>query len=148
MKTKSLRPPHAILTHQSCALALCVFFAAALVFSGCKRPPVSGKQSDPTGVYSLATVDGKPVPARVSHDGATLQVISGTFTINDDGTCKSKMVFVPPSGSEVAREVKATYTREDSRLTMKWERAGTTIGTVDGDSFTMNNEGMVLVYRR
>jgi len=31
---------------------------------------------------------------------------------------------------------------------MNWQGAGTTIGTVEGDTFTMNNEGMVFAYRK
>ena len=31
---------------------------------------------------------------------------------------------------------------------MKWAEAGMTIGTVKGDTFTMNNEGMVLRGRK
>ncbi len=31
---------------------------------------------------------------------------------------------------------------------MKWERAGITTGTVEGSSFTMNNEGMNFAYRK
>ena len=31
---------------------------------------------------------------------------------------------------------------------MTWAGAGTTVGTVEGNTFTMTNEGMVLVYRR
>jgi hypothetical protein len=51
-------------------------------------------------------------------------------------------------GRDAAIEVKATYTREGPKLTMKWQGAGTTIGTVEGDIFTMNNEGMVFAYRK
>jgi len=54
---------------------------------------------------------------------------------------------VEPS-KEMTREVKAAYTQEGSTLTMKWEGAGTTTGTVHGDTFTMNNEGMVFSYRK
>jgi hypothetical protein len=54
---------------------------------------------------------------------------------------------VPPGG-DVNRVVKATYTRENSKLTMRWEGAGTTTGTVEGDTFTMNNEGMIFAYRK
>lgn len=43
---------------------------------------------------------------------------------------------------------RGTYTREGAKLTMTWEGAGTTTGTVEGDNFTMENEGMVLAYRR
>jgi hypothetical protein len=31
---------------------------------------------------------------------------------------------------------------------MRWQGAGMTIGSVAGDTFTMNNEGMVLAYRK
>jgi hypothetical protein len=48
----------------------------------------------------------------------------------------------------ITREVKATYTRQGSKLTMQWEGAGMTTGTVEGDMFTMNNEGMVFSYRK
>ena len=71
-----------------------------------------------------------------------------SFVIGADGTCSSKVVFGPPSGSEVTREVKASYTQQGAKLTMKWEGAGTTTGTVEGDTFTMNNEGMIFAYRR
>jgi hypothetical protein len=77
-----------------------------------------------------------------------LQVRSGTFTINADGTCSTKTVFVPPSGQEATREVSATYTKEGAKLTMQWKGAGTTTGTIEGDTFTMNNEGMLFVYKK
>ena len=101
-----------------------------------------------SGVYALVSVNGAKVPANVSHEGRALQVRSGTFTIKADGKCASKMTFVPPSGTELTVEVSATYTREGPRLDMQWEGAGGTSGTIAGDTFTMDNEGMVLVYRR
>ena len=69
----------------------------------------------------------------------------GIFIINADGTCSSKMSL---AGRDKAIEVKATYTREGPKLTMKWQGAGMTIGSVEGDTFTMNNEGMLLVYKK
>ena len=73
---------------------------------------------------------------------------SGAFVISPDGTCSSKLIFSMPGGGDSAREVKATYTRRGPTLTMQWEGAGTTTGNVEGDAFTMNNEGMIFVYRR
>jgi hypothetical protein len=52
------------------------------------------------------------------------------------------------AGMAAPIEVKATYTREGNKLTMKWQSGGMTIGTVEGDTFTMSNEGMVFVYRK
>ncbi len=129
-------------------LTVCLVAAAFFFVCGCKPEAKVAETTNPTGVYALATVDGKAVPTKISHEGATLEVRSGTFTIQADGACSTKTAFVPPSGSEVTREVSATYTREGSKLIMKWQGAGITTGTVEGNTFTMNNEGMLLVYRK
>jgi len=125
-------------------LPLCL----ALVWTGCKHEPAAAADINPVGTYALMSVNTKQVPCAVQHERAELTVKSGTFIINADGTCSSRMVFSPPSGGDVTRDVKATYTRQGATLTMKWEGAGMTIGTVEGDTFTMNNEGMVLAYRK
>jgi hypothetical protein len=130
------------------ALQLIFLLAAGILLSACQQGSRAAAGPDPTGVYTLVSVNSNPVPATVSHGGATMQVRSGSFTINADGTCGTKTVFVPPSGSEVTREVSATYTKDGSKLTMKWKGAGMTTGTVEHDTFTMNNEGMVFLYRK
>jgi hypothetical protein len=84
----------------------------------CAKHQVATGGADHTGVYVLISVNGNDVPASVSHDGASVKVISGTFAINADGTCTSKTVFAPPTGSELEREVAATYTRDGSTLTI------------------------------
>ena len=126
----------------------CLLAVAALLISVCQGQPASVQKTGLFGVYNLVSADGKAVPANVSHEGVNVQVRSGTLTINADGTCSSKMVFVPPPGTEVTNEVTATYTRDGSKLTMQWKGAGTTVGTINGNAFTMENEGMVLVYRK
>jgi hypothetical protein len=123
-------------------------FVLLFLLTGCREPATAPEKVEAAGTYTLATVDGKDVPASVSHGGTALQVRSGTFAINADGTCRSTTIFVPPSGEEVSRKVDATYTLDGSTLHMQWEGAGTTIGTVEGNTFTMNNEGMIFVYRR
>ena len=49
---------------------------------------------------------------------------------------------------ETKREVYAKYKLEDSRLVMKWEGAGTTEGTVEGNTFVMDNHGMIFEYEK
>ncbi len=130
-------------------VSFCLLFCvAALVSSGCKQETKTTGDGNVAGTYVLMNVDGKKVPCDIQHDGHAVAIKSGAFVINADGTCSSKMVFAPPSGSEASREVKATYTRQGPTLTMKWEGAGTTTGTVQGNQFTMNNEGMILVYQK
>jgi len=129
-----------------------VWFAAllpaVLVTTSCNpRPPVAS-DIDPTGTYALVSMGGTSVPGMLQHGNASVSVKHGSFVIMPDGTCLSRIVFSLPSGQEAVREVKATYTRQGATLTMRWEGAGTTIGTVDGNTFSMNNEGVLFVYRK
>ena len=149
----------------SARLAVCagIFLLAACVsLSGCKRagsppasPPTSTpavadvtKQADISGTYTLVSINGTPLPFTVTHEGPGIQVTSGTFTIRPDGTCATVTAFVLPSGQAQSREVSATYTRDGSRLTMQWQGAGVTNGTIEGDTFTMDNEGQLFLYRK
>jgi hypothetical protein len=100
---------------------------------------------NPVGSYSLVSVDGKPVPCRVTHDGHAMVIQSGRFLIHADGTCRSQMFL---EGRDAGIEVKATYIQAGPQLTMTWQGAGRTIGNVEGDTFTMKNEGRVFSYQR
>jgi hypothetical protein len=117
-------------------------------WAGCKQETKVAADVNPIGTYTLMSVDGKKVPCGLTHEGQTLTLKSGVFSINADGTCGSKTTFSMPAAGDTSREVKATYTRQGATLTMKWEGAGTTTGTVEGDTFNMNNEGMVFSYRK
>jgi hypothetical protein len=127
---------------QLCSIALVL---VAMVMTGCTQHAMVSADVNPTGKYALVSVDGNNVPCNVQHQGHDLPVQSGSFVINSDGTCSSRIVL---SGAKSAIEVKATYTLEGSKLTMKWQGAGMTTGAVQGDTFTMSNEGMIFSYRR
>ena len=130
-------------------LGTLVCFACLLGLSSCLPPQVEPEgQLECVGVYSLVTVDGKELPAVVKHGEHDTKVYSGIFTINEDGTCRSDIDFGPPKGSPRTRTVTATYTQKSNQLFMKWKGAGRTKGTVEADTFTMNNEGMIFAYRR
>jgi hypothetical protein len=124
-----------------CWLPLCL----TMVGAGCSPQAKVAADINPAGTYTLVSVDGNKVPCTLTHEGVTPTIKSGVFIINPDGTCSSKMSL---AGRNAAIEVKATYTREGPKLTMQWQGAGMTIGTVEGDTFTMNNEGMVFAYRK
>jgi hypothetical protein len=145
-------------------LPWCILSAltACVLLSGCRpseapRPATSApspatadttKLLDIAGSYALVSINGTALPFTVTHEGPGIQVTSGTFTIRPDGTCASVVAFVTPSGQAQSREVSATYTRDGTRLTMQWQGAGVTNGTVEGDTFTMDNEGQRFLYRR
>ena len=101
-----------------------------------------------TGTFTLVAANGEAVPADVVHDGMAMRIVSGSMTFRADGTCVSRMVFIPPGGAETTREVSATYTVSGDRVTIRWEGAGTTVGILDGERFTMDNAGLILAYSR
>ena len=121
---------------------------AMLALTACQNAVRPVQDNDITGIYYLLKVDGVTVPGSVSHDGAMLEIHSGTFMISDDGTCFSRTHFTIPSGEAMIREVRARYVVQDYRLSMKWEGAGMTEGTVEGDTFIMDNHGMTFEYAR
>ena len=119
-----------------------------LAITGCKNESRGATQVSLAGVYTLVSVDGKDVPSNLTHEGVAVVVKSGSFTINADGTCRSLSVFAVPPHPDVNRQVDATYTQSGAELTMSWKGAGMTKGEVSGNTFTMNNEGMIFVYRK
>jgi len=149
MKTKpdtsNLKPqPAAHCLQGLCLLSACLMLAG----TGCKPAADVNANPDPAGIYTLVSVDGKTVPCGLNHEGATLTVKSGAFTITADGHCSSQITFAVPSRGDMSKEVKASYTRQGSQLTMQWEGAGTTMGSFTANTFTMTNEDMVFAYRK
>jgi hypothetical protein len=116
--------------------------------TGCKKETSTSANIDPTGVYALVSVDGKSLPCSLTHEGAAPTIKSGVFTIKADSNCSSVITFSLPEKEDMSREVKATYTRQGTQITMQWEGAGATMGNVSGNTFTMTNEGMVFAYRK
>jgi hypothetical protein len=129
-------------------LKLAVVLGIGLVLAACEHQPSGPSAGNLTGVYTLATVDGHQVPARVFHDGITIEVRSGTFTFDADGSCHTQTVFAPAGRAEATRKVSGTYTQAGSKLKMRWTGAGTTTGTLQGNTFTLHNEGMALAYTK
>jgi len=103
---------------------------------------------DFAGDYPLVSVNGKLVPCIVSHEDHEVMVKSGLFTLSTNGTCRSQSVFCMVGYRDVHRVVDATCTVSGTNLTMRWKGAGITEGTIEGSTFTMNNEGMIFVYRK
>ncbi len=125
---------------------LAVLVGLALV--ACTTTPRRCDTQFAAGVYTLVTVDGRELPATVKHGDDFVEVRSGLLKIGIDGTCQSTTVFAPPTGRAVSREVRADCVVEGERWTMRWKGAGTTSGTLEGATFTMNNEGLQFVYRK
>jgi hypothetical protein len=149
MKTNSIATNVVLETSTSRILALGLLaLLLLLALTGCKNTASTNAEIHPAGVYTLVSVDGKSVPCDLTHEGASPTIKSGVFTVNADGTCRSLITFALPERGDMSREVKATYTRAGAELTMRWEGAGTTKGQLNGNQFTMNNEGMIFSYQK
>jgi len=129
-------------------LSLFPVMIAVLFLAACQTADTSVDNNDITGIYYLVKVDGAAVPTTVSHDGVALGVRSGVFIISDNGTCFSRIRFVPAGGDAMTREAHAKYRVKDSRLIMHWKGAGMTEGNVAGQTFIMDNHGMIFEYTR
>jgi len=103
---------------------------------------------DVSGSYKLIAVNGARIPATVSHGNAKIKVHAGDFVIRADGTCSTTSVFSPPSGGKVTQKSHATCAKKDSKLLMDWEGAGKNTGRFDGETFIMDNHGMIFVFSR
>ena len=147
MKPQSMRSFIHNSTSLRTAFHMCLG-SITIILAGCQPSTSPTSTASVDGTFTLRTVDGLALPAKVQHGNAAVEVLSGSMAFNSDGTCVSKTVFRPPAGREVHREVTADYVRDGSNLRMKWHGAGKTTGTLQGDAFTMNNEGMVFAYQR
>lgn len=129
-----------------CTAWLMVLLGLATVLVGCTSgPKISGR--DAAGDYDLLGVNGQTVPCEITHGGHPLKVLRGQLTLGRDGTVRSVIDFVGPTGREVRREVDGKYQREGGDLRMRWDRAGTTRARWEADDLVMNNEGMLFRYR-
>lgn len=128
-----------------CLLAILLLLA----LTGCRNgTAATTASSDVTGVYTLVSVDDKALPCVLNHAGTTMTIQSGSFTITPEGRCISSIKLSVGSNKDMTKVTRATYIQSGAELTMQWEHAGTTRGRVVDNIFTMNNEGMIFIYRK
>ncbi len=104
---------------------------------------------DPTGTYNMVSIDGNELPYAPAHQGQTgPEIVSGSLALNADGTFTMTMDFQIPGGTRQSSNFEGTYTIEGSEFRLKWEGAGITTGTLEGNKFSFNNEGMIFTFQR
>ena len=133
--------------HSKCAMM--VLSAMGLFLTGCQDTSKPTTQASAhTGTYTLVTVDGNKVPYTPVPEGSGPQVQSGSFTLNADGSVTHATNFGQVDGKELSHDSSGTYTLDDSRLSFQWKGGGTTTATLDGNTLTLDWEGVIFVYRR
>jgi hypothetical protein len=115
---------------------------------GCGKNAGPANSSDPTGTYTLATIDGKKLPFTPHLGAPAPEFRSGAITLEADGTFTSKMNYRLPEGKETTRTSTGGYTKEGSSLKLQWKGAGVTTATLEGNTLTIDDEGLRCAYRK
>jgi len=125
-----------------------VLFVLGLCLSACNRAAKTARVSDHTGTYRLVTINGNDLPYTPPHEGGAPQVLSSTLTLHADGTFSMTMGYGTTPGDTVTRDFGGTYVREDSVFHFQWKGAGRTPATLEGNTLTIDNEGILFAYRK
>jgi hypothetical protein len=126
-----------------------VLFLASLLLVACNQGSKTEESYDFTGTYNLVSVDGHAVPYAPIHEGQQApEIVSSSISLKDDGTFSMVMSYTNPSGGTISNDFTGTYTSQGSDFNLKWEGAGQTKVTIEGDTLTLNNEGMLFVYQK
>ncbi len=118
---------------------------------GCKTTGEEPAEADTdfTGTYNLVSIEGNPIPYAPMHLGRRQpQVVAGSITLHHGGTFASTMEYANDAGKTMSRAFAGTYTMDGAEFILSWTGAGRTTATIEENTFTMNNEGMLFVYEK
>jgi hypothetical protein len=125
-------------------LATCLLW----LLTGCKHETAAIPGPDPAGRYALICMDGQVVPCALHHGGTAMNVHAGSMMFTGDGQAASRMVVSVGDHKDIVCVRQAKFTQSGTNLTLCWKNAGRTMGNLAGDTFTMKNEGVTLVYKK
>lgn len=112
----------------------------------------TGPDNSFAGSYELRSIGGSPLPFTVIQVGADrLEVVSGTLTINEDGTFSDRATFRITESGNVTTEQEAvagTYTRNNNAFTFSDTDGDVYSGSLQGNTMTVTVEGLILVYQK
>jgi hypothetical protein len=109
--------------------------AAAIAIAACSDASSPAVQKSPEGNYTIATVNGKPVPAPLFSDtgGYTLEITSGLLTLTSDGKYSSVMGFrqtLPGAVSTYSDSTGGTWLRTGGNVQFTETSTGFTVAAV------------------
>jgi hypothetical protein len=122
--------------------------ALVLLPSGCRKNTSAAKSSDYTGTYTLDTINGKKLPFTPPVGVTAPEFSSGAITLQADGSFTSAISYRMPDGKVSKRDASGSYTKAGSSFKLQWKGAGTGTATLEGNTFTVTDEDMKLVYRK
>lgn len=112
-----------------------VAFAAMVAIVACSDSSGPNVQKSPEGNYTIATVNGKPVPAPLFSDtgGYTLEITSGSLSLTSDGKYSSVMGFrqtLPGAVSTYSDSMGGTWIRNGGNVQFTETSTGFTLTAV------------------
>jgi hypothetical protein len=112
-----------------------VAFAVAVAIVACSDASGPAVQKNPDGNYTIATVNGKPVPAPLYSDtgGYTLEITSGSLALTSDGKYSSVMGFrqtLPGAVSTYSDSTGGTWVRNGGNVQFTETSTGFTLTAV------------------
>jgi hypothetical protein len=109
---------------------------------------------DPSGNYTLKTIDGNALPLRpLDRDrpagaGPGPLVTGGSLVIEPGGEVRYVLDYRNDRGEGGAIRMSATWRREGNGFVVTWPNGARTPATYDGQTFTIENIGMKLAFER
>jgi hypothetical protein len=122
--------------------------ALVLLPSGCRKNTSAAKSSDYTGTYTLDTINGRKLPFNPLPRIAASEFSSGAITLQADGGFVATISQRMSDGKVTKRDRSGSYTKTGSSFRLQYKGAGTATATLEGDTFTVNDGDMKLVYRK
>ena len=104
------------------------------------------------GNYTLRTIDGQDLPAvilQVLND--KVEVTAGSLRINSDLTFSSSLTAAATTSGTTTSATDTqtgTYTLNGTAITLRFQDASTSTGSITGNTLTVIDEGLSLVYRK
>ena len=103
------------------------------------------------GNYTLRTVNGQDLPVVIVQVlDEKIEVTAGSWRINSDNTFSTSLTLATTTGGTTTSETgsnNGTYTLSGSAITFTFPDASTSSGSISGNTLTVIDEGLSLVFR-
>ena len=126
---------------------------AAIALVGCGGDS-TGVAASAVGTWNLQTVNGSILPATVAFVASPLyrfEILSDPFVAGSDGHYTETFTTRETNGSSVTTTTDSdfgTFVQNNGSLTITASDGTVSTASISGDKITVNQDGVVLVYRR
>lgn len=98
------------------------------------------------GNYSLATIDGKPLPVAL-RSASNTQVVAGGIVLQDDKAFGMALTYAA-KGKTYSKQFTGVFRREGNRLRLEYETGGRVYGDLEVNRLLVKNDGLLFEFKR